>query len=66
VQPQIIIIIDAVKVSTCFYSGFFLVKYMMTKKDSNEALDVLRLDFCTKYLETLPKRTSFIQNLRAI
>ena len=39
---------------------------MMTKKDSNEALDVLRLDFCTKYLETLPKRTQFIQNLRAI
>ena len=56
--------IDAVKVSTCFYSGYFLLKYIITKKESSQALETLRLDFCNKYIETLPKRTVFVKNLR--
>ena len=56
---------DAVKASTCFYSGYFILKYMISKKDSQDSLETLKIDFCNKYASTLPKRTAFITLLRS-
>ena len=58
--------LDAVKASTCYYSGFFLLKYIISKKDNFDNVEILKLDFCNKYLTTLPLRTAFIIKLLAV
>lgn len=56
--------IDGVKASSCFYSGYFLTKFMVSKKSSKEAIETLKLDFCNKYATIIPNRTAFIQALK--
>lgn len=41
------------------------MKYMLSKKDSSDNIETLKLDFCSKYSESLPKRTQFVIELRA-
>eukprot|EP00347_Sterkiella_histriomuscorum_P021996 403332044 len=55
---------NAVKASTCFYSGYFLARYMTPERDNKERLENLKQDFCDKYLDILPKRTAFVQQLK--
>ena len=57
--------LDAVKVSTCFYSGFFLIRYLTPKSSNATALDAFKSDFCEKYYDILPKRSEFVQVLRS-
>jgi hypothetical protein len=52
--------IDGVKVSTCFYSGFFLIRYLTPKKDSAGDLKSFISDYCGKYQSALTKRTAFV------
>lgn len=64
--------LDGVKVSSCFHSGFFLVKNLRPLSDkvltatANAAdaqieYDTYIEDFCTSYGEVLPLRTDFIK-----
>ena len=55
--------IDAVKASSCFYSGFFVLKFMMEKRSDEADVQTLVADFCDKYQATLPQRTQFIKKL---
>lgn len=38
---------------------------MLTKKGDKDAIETLKFDFCSKFAQTLPKRTSFIQLLKS-
>lgn len=55
---------NAVKASTCFYSGYFTLKYMLSKKANMDNIETLKIDYCSKYAESLPKRTDFVKTLR--
>jgi len=55
---------NAVKASTCFYSGYFILKYMISKRSNPDNIETLKIDFCSKYTESLPKRTDFVKTLK--
>ena len=56
-------LLDAVKASSCFYSGFFVLKYMMEKRSDPADVQTLVTDFCDKYKTALPQRAHFIKKL---
>jgi hypothetical protein len=41
--------LDAVKPSTCFFSSFFLVRYLWEARSSPNAIDGYNEDFCSSY-----------------
>ena len=55
---------NAVKASTCFYSGYFILKYMISKRVSADNIETLKIDYCSKYADSLPKRTDFVKALK--
>ncbi|TNV73568.1 hypothetical protein FGO68_gene9779 [Halteria grandinella] len=55
---------NAVKASTCFYSGYFILKYMISKRSNPDNIETLKIDFCSKYTDSLPKRTDFVKTLK--
>ena len=57
-------IIDAAKPSVCFYSGFFLIRFIIPNILKNTTIDSFANDFCDKYKATLPKRTQFVTAIK--
>jgi hypothetical protein len=55
--------IDAVKASACFYTGYFITRYMVPKASSEDDLESLTYHFCNNYMTTMPLRTSFVETL---
>ena len=43
------IVLDAVKMSACFYSGFFLLRYLGPQKDDVDAVGMYIESFCSTY-----------------
>ena len=71
-------VIDGVKVSSCYHSGFFLVKNLRPVADklittdgdeltaAQEQYDTFVNDFCATYIDVLPKRTEFVEAIYEI
>ena len=55
--------IDAAKPANCFYSGFFLIRYLREVRSDTDKLEGFKNDFCSKYEDALPKRSEFIKNI---
>ena len=65
---------DGVKVSSCFHTGFFIVKSLHSAVekvkaggadvvDATEQFDLFADDFCTNYRDVLPMRTDFVKEI---
>lgn len=54
------------KPSTCFYSGFYLIRYMKGVRSNKDKLESFKSNFCDKYKTALPQRTEFVQALRKL
>ena len=71
-QWIICVCIDGVKVSSCFHTGFFLVKNLRPLSDkvltatddvatAQADFDTFVSDFCDTYVDVLPMRTEFVK-----
>jgi hypothetical protein len=62
----ILSLIDAAKPATCFYSGFFLLRYLVPYADDEDTLDTYIESYCENYLDDLPSRTEFVEALKDV
>ena len=68
------VIIDGVKVASCFHTGYFLLRTLRPKAieivaddaSSREDFDMYVNNFCSNYTLVLPKRTEFIKEVSSI
>ena len=60
---SLILIIDAVKPANCFYTGYFLIRYLKEAKSDTDKFSAYKNDFCDKFVEDMPKRSQFIENI---
>ena len=49
-----IIYLDASKVAACFYSGFYLLRYLVALADDSDSLETYIESYCDNYLDDLP------------
>lgn len=58
--------LDAVKPSTCVYSGYFLIRYMQGVRKDSDKMESFKSSYCDKYREALPSRTAFIKKIKPL
>lgn len=56
--------IDAVKPSNCFYTGYFLIRYMTPESSNQTSLDAYISSFCNNYNADFPLRSNFVRALK--
>jgi len=54
---------DAVKPAACFYTGFYLQKYLQSARGDSKQIDKYIGSFCEKSADVLPIRTEFVTEI---
>mmetsp|Transcript_33375 Transcript_33375/g.32431 ORF Transcript_33375/g.32431 Transcript_33375/m.32431 type:complete len:178 (+) Transcript_33375:210-743(+) len=52
--------------STCYYSGYYLLVYLLKVKDNPTSLNQYITDYCNTYKADLPVRNVFVESLKGL